>query len=123
MTRTDKIFIIVIIAFSMVCLAAGDLSSFAEEPQNAVIKVEGEVVQIIDLSAHDASEQISVKGPHGVSVVQIEKGRIRMISSPCPDKLCVNQGWAEKPGQAIVCVPNQISISVEGEGGLDAIIR
>jgi hypothetical protein len=50
-----------------------------------------------------------------------------MKDSPCPDKLCVQQGWTDRG--AIICLPNKVVISL-GEGdqnipepGYDAVTR
>jgi hypothetical protein len=53
--------------------------------------------------------------------------KIGLDNSPCPDKLCVKQGWTDRG--AIICLPNKVIISV-GEGdenildtGYDAVTR
>ena len=123
MTRADKLLIIGLIVFSLVGVIIGNLPGAAREAQTAVIKVQGQVVDTVDLMVPRDNHKITVKGPRGVSVLQVEEGKVKMFSSPCPDKICISQGWAEKPGDCIVCVPNQISVSIEGDGNLDAIIR
>ncbi len=59
--------------------------------------------------------QFTVAGANGLSVtVQIEAGRVRVLHSDCPDKVCVNSGWLSQNGQAAVCVPAAVSVRVEG---------
>lgn len=55
-------------------------------------------------------------GPLGESVVEIRSGRVRMRSSPCPQQLCVRQGWRARAGQVIVCVPNRVGVFLKGSG-------
>ncbi|MBC7319851.1 NusG domain II-containing protein [bacterium] len=64
---------------------------------------------------------VEVSGPLGVSIIEINNGKVRMLSSPCPDKLCVKEGYINKSGQVIVCVPNRIVIKIEGRASLDAL--
>jgi hypothetical protein len=53
----------------------------------------------------------------------VEGKRIRMKEANCPDKICVRQGWIEKPGDSIVCIPGEIIIRIEGAAPLDAVTR
>ncbi len=58
-----------------------------------------------------------VKGPLGMTTLEIKDGRIRIIDSPCPNKTCIRQGYA-KP---LVCLPNKVIVNVEESEGYDAI--
>lgn len=42
---------------------------------------------------------------------EIRDGKIRMLQSDCPDKLCVKQSWSNLV--PIVCLPNQIVIEIK----------
>jgi hypothetical protein len=64
---------------------------------------------------------IKVQGPLGESIIEIKNKKVRMLSSPCPDKLCVKQGWIDKTSQSIICVPNRIIIKIEGRADFDAL--
>lgn len=68
---------------------------------------------------------LTVHGPLGDTIVRIEGGRARVVSSPCPYKRCVHMGSKGSEGGVIACVPNKVVISV-GSGqtdGLDAVSR
>ena len=54
----------------------------------------------------------SVVGELGETSFEIKDGRVRIIDSPCPNKTCVAQGWHNP----LVCLPNKVMITVEGEG-------
>lgn len=88
----------------------------------AVIKAEGKVVRTIALK-EDTTESLWVAGRLGPEKVEVQGKRIRIIQSPCPDQICVRQGWISSPGQSIVCVPGRIVIYIEGESAVDAILR
>jgi hypothetical protein len=62
----------------------------------------------------DAEVTLRVPGPLGETVVVIEDGAVRVISSPCPEKICVKTGRISKPGQWIACLPNRVFISIQG---------
>lgn len=58
-----------------------------------------------------------VKGLLGITTFEIKDGRVRIIDSPCPNKTCVNQGWHSP----LVCLPNNVIITIEDEGEFDAL--
>ncbi|MGC9367121.1 MAG: NusG domain II-containing protein [bacterium] len=64
---------------------------------------------------------IHVQGRMGISTVEVNSGRARIISSPCPRKICINQGWISSPGKSIVCIPNGILIKISGQEDIDAV--
>lgn len=57
-----------------------------------------------------------VRGVLGITTFEIKDGRVHIIDSPCPNKTCVNQGWHSP----LVCLPNNVIITVEDEGEFDA---
>ena len=68
---------------------------------------------------------VLVNGPLGKTEVQIEAGKVRILSSPCPNHYCVRMGAVTTGGGALVCVPNRIIVRIGGDdpGGLDAVSR
>ncbi len=79
-----------------------------------VIRADGHIVKKIPLST-SKNEEFALKSEEGHLTVQIQNGKVRVKSSTCKDKLCVKQGWINKSGESIVCLPNRISISIIGE--------
>ncbi|MCB5252106.1 MAG: NusG domain II-containing protein [Candidatus Cloacimonadaceae bacterium] len=45
------------------------------------------------------------------NTVQIQDGKARMLSSDCPDKRCVRQGFNKS--MPIICLPNRIVLEFE----------
>lgn len=77
----------------------------------AVVKSSGRQVMVIRLDA--GSEGVyEVVGPLGTSRFEVSGGRVRMLESPCPEKICINTGWIGRPGEVIACVPNRVIIAV-----------
>ncbi len=105
-----------------VVLAAGPLAKPARgTASEVVVEVNGAEVMRVPLDAGPAEYQ--VEGFQGASRFRVEGGEVWMVDSACPDKLCVGMGRARKPGQAIVCLPNRVTLRLEGEGGVDAVQR
>jgi hypothetical protein len=63
----------------------------------------------------DAAETMVVSGPLGDTVVEIQSGRARIVSSPCMNQTCVSSGAVHAPGQWAACLPNRVMVYV-GEG-------
>ncbi len=47
------------------------------------------------------------------NTVIIENGSAYVVSSKCPDKVCINQGKINKEGQTIICLPAKAVLEVE----------
>lgn len=53
----------------------------------------------------------------GTNILIIEDGQAYISEADCPDRLCVNQGKISKTGQTITCLPNRLTVTVEGQKG------
>ncbi len=79
----------------------------------AVIRQNDKVIKKIDLDKVSEPQRIEVKGDY-VDVVLVEKGRIRFEEANCPDLVCVKSGWMSRKGDMAVCLPNRVSVRIEG---------
>ncbi len=101
------------------CVAAFPLAWEAGQADKAVVKLAGKVFAELDLSRN---RQIEVPGPLGVTLIAVERGRVRVVSDPGPRQYCVRQGWLARPGEIAICAPNEISVQVLGRrGGYDSL--
>ena len=57
----------------------------------------------------------------GTNTLVIEGGAAYMKSADCPDKTCVNVGRVSFRGEKIVCLPNEIVVTVVGGDGVDLV--
>ncbi|MFP4562005.1 MAG: NusG domain II-containing protein [Spirochaetia bacterium] len=55
------------------------------------------------------------QGPLGETIVAVENGGVRVVSSPCPEKICISMGTIHRPGSWIACLPNGLFLRIEGE--------
>ena len=67
---------------------------------------------------------LTFSGPAGNTVVEIKDSQVHVASSDCRNKVCIAAGWISRPGQWIICLPNDVFILIEGseiqeEGGAD----
>ncbi len=61
------------------------------------------------------ARRIPVAGPLGDTLIEIADGRVRVVASPCTQKLCVRAGWLDASGEATACVPNRVSVALLGD--------
>ncbi|WP_052078645.1 NusG domain II-containing protein [Spirochaeta lutea] len=54
-------------------------------------------------------------GPIGETVVEIHDHRVRVLSSPCRDQVCVAAGWLEHENEWTACLPNKLFVRVEAD--------
>lgn len=77
-----------------------------------IVRLDGKVASDTSLRLN---RQIEIKGPLGISRIEIHDGRVRVASDPSPRQLCVRQGWIP-PGGAAVCLPNRVSVENAAAG-------
>ncbi|MCI2429395.1 NusG domain II-containing protein [Candidatus Acetothermia bacterium] len=86
----------------------------------AIVRLEGNVIEQIALHK---DRQFVVHGPLGETAIEVRQGRVRVERSPGPQQICVRQGWIYKPGEALICLPNRVTIEIPGNSGVDSITR
>ena len=57
--------------------------------------------------------------------LEIRGGYAQMVWADCPDQVCVNHRSINRDGESIICLPNQVVVSIEnGEASdVDGIAR
>ena len=75
----------------------------------AVVRVNGEEVGRYRL---DSPGEFSLNG--GSNILVIRDGDAWLRDANCPDKLCVRQGKIHYTGQVITCLPNRLTVTIEG---------
>jgi hypothetical protein len=78
----------------------------------AVITQNKNIIERIDLDEVSQPREIELGGSY-TETIRVEKGRIRFVKADCPDKICVNTGWLEEPGDTAVCLPNRAVVRIE----------
>jgi hypothetical protein len=78
---------------------------------------------ISQLSLDNNIEHHRVDGLKGHVDIRIKNKSLNIISASCRHKTCMNMEPISKPGENIVCIPNQINISIAGKSsrGVDSI--
>lgn len=86
-----------------------------------VYKVDGRPVAVsiqsesgLSIYPLNQAQRLEVKGPQGITFVEIADKQVRVLSSPCRDKLCIIKGVLKKNGDWTACMPNRVYIGIKG---------
>lgn len=89
------------------------------------VSVAGEKIEEIPLN-QDLTKEIQGKDG-GTNLLVIRGGKAWIGDASCPDHLCVKKQAISRTGESIICLPNQVVVTIEesteGESGVDAIAR
>ncbi len=77
----------------------------------AVIRSGGKIFREVPLSL---DQIIEVPGPLGLSRIAIRNRQVRIAADPGPRQYCVRQGWLKQAGEVSICLPNQVSVELNG---------
>ncbi|WP_305041502.1 NusG domain II-containing protein [Geoalkalibacter sp.] len=102
--------------FIVALLLLGVLASFAvlgRQPAGARVLVERDGRLLFSAPLGEA-RRVALPGPLGDTLLEIADGRARILSSPCPHKVCMGMGGVFRRGELIACIPNRLIISIEG---------
>ena len=85
----------------------------------AVVRVDGRVTERHSLTINGV---YTLNG--GSNILVIENGEAWLSEADCPDHLCVKTGKIRYNGQTITCLPNRLTVTVEGgeSNGVDFVV-
>lgn len=118
LTLGDKIligFLIVLNGLLFLKLGTGTTGAWA------VVEVNQKVTTRYPLAK---DQVIEVKGPLGMTVVEIKGGKARIRRSPCKNKICIKSGYIQYADRLVACIPNRVVVRVVGNNqrGVDAVV-
>ncbi len=80
-------------------------------PEKAVVKRDGVVVAEMTLNQ---KRFLDVSGPIGITRIEVQPGRARVVSDPGMHQYCVRQGWLSQANAIAICAPNHVSLALTG---------
>jgi len=76
-----------------------------------IVRAQGQLYDQVSLRR---AHTLSVPGPLGMTLIEVQPGRARIARDPSPRQLCVKQGWLSRAGEVALCLPNQVSVEIRG---------
>ena len=116
MDKKTKIWIAVLLSVVLLGLLGFFALSRLGGGTIAVITVDGQEYQRIDLSRVTESYDIEIYTKYGYNTVHVAPGRISVTEADCPYGICVAQGAIDRGGVPIVCMPHRLVVKIEGSG-------
>ncbi|MGI6085433.1 MAG: NusG domain II-containing protein [Acetivibrionales bacterium] len=115
-----------LVIITVVLVAVLFTISFYEDNANekiAIISQNDVVLDKIRLNTLSGRQVIEYSGKYP-GTIEADNGKIRFVRAECPDQVCVNTGWIDRPGQIAVCLPAGMVIKIEGaQTDVDIIVR
>ena len=115
-----KKWIVIFAAIFLVCIGAfAFLRHLGMQGTVAVIRVDGEVYEKINLDTVTVAYDMEIETEFGYNKIHIEPGSISVTDADCRDHICIRRGEIDEAGVPIVCLPHRLTIEIEG-GDIDA---
>jgi hypothetical protein len=121
LTRYDRIliyFLLFLVAASFLAVAL--VAKRYVEAKEAVVFLRGR--EVLRMSLNQSRKTFRVAG----CLIEIARGRVRVASSTCPNKICISAGWISQPSQIIVCAPQRVVVKIGAsslQNAVDAVTR
>jgi hypothetical protein len=119
-TKIDLVLIILVLFLSTSSIIWVSVNRIKQSPLPKVASIyqENMKLQEIDLEKDGITSILN-----GKMKIEVKSGKIRILDSDCPQKICVKMGWIDNSGQTIVCIPNHVLIEIKSSGSplIDAV--
>ncbi len=112
LTKWDKIFIALIMIFSLCGIYFVKFMTFNDKNLYLIIQVDGKEYKKISIDASTPKQTITIDTSYGHNVIMIKGTNVKMIESDCKDQCCIKKGAINKVNQMIICLPNRISLQL-----------
>lgn len=122
MKRADKICILVIMAACVLFYVPLWFAYEGTAADAVVVQVRNEEVLRVSLWEDGV---YPVEGKLGEVLVEVKDGRVRVERENSPYHYCSIQGYVRDPATPIICLPNEVVVTIEGseKGAVDAQIQ
>ncbi len=106
--KNDLILVGVILLLSVISF--GIFKALLKPGNSVAVLVNGEEKYRFSIN-EDLEEFIVTDGENSNTIV-IKDGKVRVSHASCPDKICASHAPIKNEGEAIVCLPNKVVITV-----------
>lgn len=114
--KADIILGIILLTLGFGVLAL--LQGFAMPGKTVTVFSDGAFYGVYNL---DENQVVEINSDNGHNTMEICDGQVRMQDADCPNKDCMKFGSISRTNQTIICLPNKVSLKINGESDLDAI--
>ncbi|WP_432663479.1 NusG domain II-containing protein [Wukongibacter baidiensis] len=116
MKRFDIIIVILVIAIAGGSLGILRMNANKKYEEKYVeVYVDGELIKSIAFDSTSNLEPFTVQTSHGINVIKIEEGMVKITEADCPDQICIKDGPIGEPSEMLVCLPHKVVVEVKGK--------
>jgi len=116
-------FLVILAIVLIAVLFAVSLYQSNTDEKIAIVSQNNVVLDRIELNKISERHLINYYGEYP-GIIEVNNGKIRFLQADCPDQVCVNTGWIDRPGQIAVCLPAGVIIKIEGvQTDIDIIVH
>lgn len=109
--------ILIVAVILVICLALLLVRAPKTAGQWVIVRIDS-----VEAGRYDLNVNASYELNGGTNTLVIENRQAYISHANCPDQICVNQGKIWGSGQMIVCLPNRVTVTVEGvSSGVDMV--
>lgn len=107
---------LVVLAVLLLGVAAAWLTYGGENSGalTATVKHRGQVVARVELSSLAEEKTVSIDGAYHLTIT-LDRTGAAVTDSDCPGQDCLHTGRITRAGQSIVCLPEQVIVTLEGK--------
>ena len=115
--RADLILVVALLLLAGILYLT--MNANRQEGGVAVVRVNG-----VETERHSLAVDGTFPLNGGTNILVIRDGQAWLSEANCPDLLCVKQGKIHYTGQVITCLPNRLTVTVEGgeSNGVDLVV-
>ena len=115
--RADLILVVALLLLAGVLYLS--MNANRQEGGVVVVRVDG-----VETERHSLAVDGTFPLNGGTNILVIRDGQAWLSEADCPDLLCVKQGKIHYTGQVITCLPNRLTVTVEGgeSDGVDLVV-
>jgi len=119
-TKGDKIMIGSVLIINLLCIPF--IFALQKEGTDIIVEVNNKFAGNYSI---ENEQLIQAEGKLGITEIEIKNKKVRIIQSPCSQKLCVKMGWIGNSRKIAACIPNKVVVRVVNNNynGLDAIVE
>lgn len=121
----DKVIIVALLIVSFLPLGIFMVVKGDKKNGDIIINIDNKVEKKVPLNQFSESITYQIDFNNNIGYIEVKDGKVRMLEMSkdiCPNSICSDTGWIDKIYQSIVCLPNNIIVTIEGveEDTMDA---
>ncbi|WP_286909850.1 NusG domain II-containing protein [Clostridium sp. UBA1652] len=113
----DVVIIVSLLILSFLPLGIFMITQGDKKNGDIIIKIDNKIEKKVPLNKYSESITYQIDFNNNIGYIEVKDGKVRMLEMSkeiCPNSICSDTGWIDKIYQSIVCLPNNIIVTIEG---------